>query len=321
MIMATNELHVVFGATGGAGSAIVRELVRRGKRVRAVNRSGKTDIGSVEAVRADVLDAGSTRAAAEGATVVYNATNAPYTKWPELFPPMWQNVTEAAAHAGAKLVVVDNLYMYGTTNGSLTEDTPYRATGRKGMTRIKMAEQLMEAQRSGKVRVAVGRSADYFGPGITLSLFNDALFRKALAGKRVSGVANLDLPPTQAFIDDVGRGIVTLGEHDEAFGQIWHMPHAPAITQREFIRLIFNEAGQPPKIGRMSTWVFRLGGIAVPILRELAEMSYQYEQPFVVDSSKFERAFGVHPTPLPEAIRQTLDWVRQAEQIQPATAH
>lgn len=308
----TNELHVVFGATGGAGNAVVRELVARGKRVRAVSRSGRGAWdGEVEAVKADAADSAAARKAAQGATVVYNCTNAPYTRWPIEFPPLWASVTDAAAAAGARLVVTDNLYMYGPTAEPLTETTPYRATGRKGVTRIAMTEQLMEAHRSGKVRIAVGRSADYYGPGIHLALFNEAFFRKAIGGKKVQVMGNLDLPHVQSFIGDVGRGLVTLGEHDRAFGETWHLPVAAPITQRAFIRMIFEEAGQQPRIGRLPSAVMKAAGLVVPIARELAEMAYQYDLPFVVDSSKFERAFGITATSYRDGIRQTIAALRQ----------
>jgi len=320
--MNTQELHVVFGATGGAGSAVVRELVARGKRVRAVSRHGATNLPrEVEVFKGDAADIASAKQAAQGASVVYNCANAPYTKWPEQFPPLWRNVTEAAAAAGAKLVVADNLYMYGPSSAPLTEMTPHRATGRKGRTRIQMTEELMHAHQSGKVQVAVGRSADYYGPGISLAMFSDTAFRKALAGKRVSGMANLDLPHAQAFSDDVGRGLVTLAEHDEAFGEIWHMPHAPAITQREFITMMFEEAGQRPKISVLPAVLLRLAALVVPLMREIAEMAYQYEAPFVVDSSKFKRAFGIKPTPYREGIRRTLEWLREQPQAQVVVAH
>lgn len=317
-----NELHVVFGASGGAGSAVVRALVARGKQVRAVNRSGKGSFpAGVEMVRGDAADPVSARAAARGASVVYNCTNAPYTKWPTLFPPLWANVTDAAAYAGARLVVADNLYMYGPSDAPMTETTPYRAKTRKGETRIKMSEQLMDAHRSGKVQVAVGRAADYYGPGVTLSLYSDAMFRKALAGKNVQAAGNSNLPHTLSYIDDVGEGLATLGEHDRAFGEIWHLPVAPAITQRQFLTLLFEEAGQPPRISSLPSIVFKIAGLVVPIARELAELSYQYDAPFIVDSSKFERAFGVSATPYREGIRRTLAWVRAQPQTSAAPAH
>src|SRR5512147_1575187 len=152
------EQHVIFG-TGPVGLSVMNELVRKGKRVRVVNRSGKANVPTgVEVVKGDASDPASTRAICIGATVVYNCTNPPYTQWLELFPPMQAAVIDGAASAGAKLIVMENLYMYGPTGGkTLTEELPFHPTPRKGATRAKMAQDLMAAHRSGKVRVAAGR--------------------------------------------------------------------------------------------------------------------------------------------------------------------
>ena len=133
--------HVVLGAAGGTGSAVVRELAARGLRVRAVTRGGTSDTPEgVEQVAADVGTAEGARRACEGAAVVYHCAQPGYTKWPELFPPMTRAVIDGAAAAGAKLVFADNLYAYGTPDGPMTEETPQRARGKKGRTRIEMAD-------------------------------------------------------------------------------------------------------------------------------------------------------------------------------------
>src|SRR5579863_2597778 len=157
----SREIHVIFGA-GPLGAAIARELLAKGKRIRMVTRSGKGYIpAGVESIRGDATDPKTTREVCQGATVVYNCTNAPYTEWVRLLPPLQAGIVEGAAAAGAKLVSAENLYMYGPTHGKkLTEDLPYAATGHKGRIRAQLAETLMEAHKSGKVRVAIGRASD-----------------------------------------------------------------------------------------------------------------------------------------------------------------
>jgi uncharacterized protein YbjT (DUF2867 family) len=117
--MANQELHAIFG-TGPVGQAVARELVKRGKMVKMVNRSGKKPGGvpeGVTVVAGDVFDANAAKALAQGATHVYQCTNPPYDKWPEQFPTLQANTLEAAASVGAKYIVMENLYMYGDTNG------------------------------------------------------------------------------------------------------------------------------------------------------------------------------------------------------------
>lgn len=306
------ELHVVVGAGGGAGGAIVRELVARGKRVRAVGRSGKAAVPpGVEVVRGDATDPASAREFAAGAAVVYHAANVPYPEWAERFPPMMEALIAGAGAAGAKLVYVDNLYMYGKVAGPITEDLPATATTRKGALRARLAERLLAADRAGDVRAAIGRASDYYGPGAVNSLAGTQVFPAVVAGKRANWATNLDVPHSHAFVDDFARVLVTLGERDEALGEVWHAPAAEPLTGRRFIELAFAEAGQPPKIGVLSKPMVLLGGLFNPTIREFGEMTYQFETPFVVDGGKYRRAFGGEPTPHREAMRRTVGWFRQ----------
>jgi nucleoside-diphosphate-sugar epimerase len=133
----------------------------------------------------------------------------------------------------------------------------------------------------------------------------------ALQGKKASLIGNLDMPHSYTYLPDFGRALVVLGERDEALGQAWHVPNdRPDITQREFMNRVFKEIGLPPQMSGMGGTMMRLGGLFIPEAREGVEMMYEFEKPFVVDSSRFERAFGVKATPLEESIRATVAWHR-----------
>ena len=306
------ELHVVFG-TGPVGLAVTEELVAQGKRVRVVNRSGQADTPQgVEIATGDAANPENTGQLCQGAAVVYNCTNPPYDKWPELFPPLQAGVLEGAASAGAKLVVMENLYMYGPTHGKpMTEEMPYAATTRKGRTRAQMAQDLLAAHKQGKVRVAIGRASDFFGPRALLSAMGERVFYPALEGKAAQTVGKIDLPHTQSYIPDIGKGLVILGKQDEALGQAWHLPAPETVTARQFIDKVFAETEQEPKIQVAPKFLVRALGLFNPVMREMLEMLYEFEEPFILDHSKFDQAFGNHATPLDEAIKQTVDWFRQ----------
>lgn len=307
------SLHVVLGATGGTGSAVVRELVDRGHRVRAVNRGGDADVPEgVERLAADVSTAEGAKTAAAGADVVYHCAQPAYTRWPEEFPAMNERVLDGAAATGAKVVFADNLYMYGPIPGPLTEDTPQRATGRKGRTRIAMAARLLEAHRSGRVRTTMGRSSDYYGPRGVDSGAGELLFKPLLAGRTVRWLGSLDAPHTLSYLPDMARALVTLGERDEADGQAWHLPAAEPLTGRRFLELASAAAGQRPRIGTLSRAALRTAGLFRPAVREVLETAYQFERPFVVDAGRYQAAFGPFaPTPHAEALAATVDWFRQ----------
>jgi nucleoside-diphosphate-sugar epimerase len=305
--------RVVIGAGGGTGSAVVIELAGRDLRVRAVTRSGRGDVPEgVQQMAADVGTPEGARQACEGAAVVYHCAQPPYTKWPELFPPMTRAVLEGAAAAGAKLVFADNLYVYGAPDGPMREESPQRAKGEKGRTRIEMADAVLGAHAEGRLRVTVGRASDYYGPRGTASTVGENLMKPALRGKRTRWLGSLDQPHTLNYLEDMARALVTLGERDEADGQVWHLPAAEPLTGRQFLEMVFEEAGHPPKLGVASRPMIRIGGLVNPLLRELNETLYQFERPFVSDASKFQAAFGpFEPTPHPTAVRRTVDWFRR----------
>jgi len=310
-----NEFHVIFG-TGPVGLAVMRELLAQGKRVRLVNRSGIAVVPeSVEVVQSNAADPASTRQLCRDATVVYNCVNAPYTDWAAFLPPMHAAILQGAAAANAKLVVAENLYMYGPVSGSITEALPYHPTTRKGRVRAKMAEELMAAHRAGIVRATSGRASDFYGPGAgQQGIFGDRVIPPLLAGKTVSMLGKLDVPHTYTYISDFGKGLVLLGAHDEALGTTWHIPNAPTLTTRQMLTLFFEEAHLPPRMGSVPDLMVRTLGLFNPLLREVAEMLYEFNEPFVVESSKFVQAFGDIATPHREAIRQTLEWYRRRTQ-------
>jgi nucleoside-diphosphate-sugar epimerase len=307
------ELHVIFG-TGAVGMSVMDELIRRGRRrVRMVNRSGRARVPhGVEVVGGDATDEAFAREASEGASVVYFALNPPYDKWPELFPPLQAGVLEGAASAGAKLVAMENLYMYGPTQGRpLTEDLPHAPNTRKGRVRARMSEELMEAHSSGRVRIAIGRASDYFGPRVLVSAAGEQVFGRAVQGKSAQLAGDPDQPHTYSYAPDIGKGLVVLAEREEALGQTWHLPSPETLTTRQFVELIFEEVGKPARVQAAPKILLRAIGLFNPGIRETIEMLYEFEEPFVVDHSKFEEAFGEQATPLREAIRGTVRWYRE----------
>jgi nucleoside-diphosphate-sugar epimerase len=126
----------------------------------------------------------------------------------------------------------DNLYAYGPVDESLTETLPHRATGPNGRTRAEIAEALLRAHEAGRIRATIGRSSDFFGPHAHLSTVGDRVFARALEGKPAQVLGNPDVPHTVTYIEDFARALVTLGEREEALGQVWHVPNPESVTIR-----------------------------------------------------------------------------------------
>jgi nucleoside-diphosphate-sugar epimerase len=310
---AADQLDVVLGATGGAGGALVRELAGRGHRVRAVSRKPAPDLPEgVEPLAADAADPAQTRTACQGATVVYHCVQPPYQRWAAEFPPLTQSIADATAAAGARLVYADNLYAYGPVDGPITEDLPAQPTTNKGRIRALMAERLLAAHRSGTLQVAIARSSDYYGPGGANSVVGDILFGAAVEGKRARWMGRVDLPHSLNYLQDVARALIILGARPEALGEVWHLPAAEPVTGRGFVELIAAALGGPVKVTATSRLALRLAGLLDPRARETTEMLYQWERPFVLDASKFQRAFGpLEPTPHQQAVATTVAWFQQ----------
>jgi nucleoside-diphosphate-sugar epimerase len=309
-----SETHVIFGS-GPLAQAVMRALLQDGQAVRMINRSGKrpADVPEqVEMLGGDAYSTDFTRQAARGAAVVYQCAQPPYHQWPEKFPPLQAAILEGAAANQARLIVGENLYMYGDTHGTpMTESTPVQAHTRKGKTRAQMSEALLAAHRSGRVQVSMARGADFYGPGVLESALGERAILPALQGKAASLVGKLDLPHTYTYISDFGKAMVILGQHEEALGQAWHVPNPPALTQRELMTLFFQEIGLSPKMSGMGKTMMAIGGLFVSGARETVEMMYEFEQPFLVDSSKFTRAFSMQGTSHQEAVQATVSWYRR----------
>ena len=309
--MSTN--HVVLG-TGAIGRAIAEELIKRGESVRMVNRSGKMveAPAGVEIKAADLFDQTQVKEVTRGAKVVYQSAQPDYATWQEKFPPLQKSIIDGLTGSNTKLVLVENLYMYGITNGvPMTEDTPHNAHTKKGKVRSEMSKAAFEAHRAGKVKVTAARGADFFGEWGLPSSMGERAFYPLLQGKAAQLIGRIDIPHTHTYIKDFGKTLVTLGARDEADGQAWHVPNdLPNMTQSEMIRMFAEEAGVEPKMSGMGRMMMWIGSFFIPEAKESLEMMYEFEQPFIVDSSKFEKTFGMKATTMREAMKATVAWYK-----------
>jgi nucleoside-diphosphate-sugar epimerase len=302
------QLHVILG-TGALGQSVMRELLTHNVQIRMVNRSGKGMVPKgVELVAANAYNPELVVAVTQGATVVYQCAQPDYTQWPTLFPKLQDSIVQGVATNGAKLIVGDNLYMYGPVKGAMHEDLPNAATTRKGRTRAQMTEALLKAHEQGLIQVAIARGSDFYGSGVLNSAMGDRIFPAVLAGKAAEGIGNLDALHTYTFIDDFGKALVILGKYEKALGQIWHVPNAETVSTRQFLTIAFQQAGYPPKMNETGKLMMRLGGLFIAGARETVEMMYEFEEPFVVNHNKYVQAFGNHSTPLETGIARTLAW-------------
>ena len=299
------ELHVVVGA-GPLGRAVVRAQHAAGKRVRVVTRSGRVWVpDGVEVMAADATDPAAARRACQGAAVVYHCAATPYATWPQTLPAIMDGIITGAGAADARLVYGDNLYCYGPVTGPLTEDLPWRASGPNGGSGRRWPRRCWRRTRP-------GRWAPPSGAPATSSARRCGSRSWGTGCSRQPWPAARPMPHTYSFMDDTAAALLVLAEREAALGEVWHVPNAETLTTRRVVELVFQQAGTAPRL-RVAP---KLGILAVslvnPTMRAVRERLYQTQRPFVVDHSKYERAFGAAPTPTPEAIGRTLDWYRSS---------
>jgi nucleoside-diphosphate-sugar epimerase len=309
--MTARQLHVVFGA-GQVGRALVASLARQDKAVRVVSLHRPPALPEgVDSRVADVTDHEAAADAAKGASIIYQCLNAPYTKWPERFPPLQRGVMAAAERADALLVTLENVYGYGPTGGTpMTEETPLAPTTVKGQTRVAMTRELLAASDAGRIRIAIGRASDFFGAGVTQSTLGEHVFGKALAEKKADFIGNPDLLHTYSYVPDIAIGLATLGADERAIGQVWHLPGPETVTTRALMDMVAREVGHPVGIRNVPRPVLAVLGLVNPLMKGLAEMSYEFEAPFVLDTTKYQSTLGSDVTPLRDAVAATVAWYR-----------
>ncbi len=302
------QLHVVVGA-GQVGPLLARRLVVRGHRVRIVRRRPPPDErGALEWARGDVTDRVFADQTFRGAHAVYHCANPASFRW-EGLGTLARAIREAAGRAGARLVVLDNLFMFGRPRGGpLTEDHPHQPCSRKGETRARLTRELFEAHRRGEVRATVGYAGDFFGPGASdqVAIFGARFLQSLRRGRRVVVLGDPDQPHAYAYLPDVAEGLAVLGEHEGALGRGWHLPTAWNGSTRALIARFAAALGRPPKLLRVPSALLRFGGLINRTLREAAEMTYQWECPYVVDDRRFRETFGLEPTAIERAVSETL---------------
>ena len=309
-------MHVVFGAAGALGAAIVQNLAQQNKAVRAVvrdvGRARKVLPSSTEILVADVSKPDSIKPAFQNASVIYHCVNVSYDKWTEVMPLVTGNILEGAIETQANVVFPGNVYVYGRFQKvPATEDHALAATAKKGKLRITLERKLMDAHSDGKVKVVIPRFPDYYGPNVTNKLMKP-IFMAALSGKKAGWVGNLDVRHDLVFIEDAAAACIMLGETASAYGEVWHVPGAGSIMGREFINMAFRAAGNKPNIGLLSGRSIRVAGLINSDAREMIELMYEFEEPLVLDGSKFSTKFPLFKyTSHEEGIRKTISWFHQ----------
>jgi len=299
---------VIFGY-GPTGRAAAERLLAAGRDVIVAQRHAPPALPQgARFVACDALDRDAVvRTAALGDQMVV-AIGFVYRGdvWREAWPKAMQNFVAACEASGARMVFLDNLYMYGPQTAPLVETMPLTDFGKKPAVRAEATRICMEACAAGRARIAALRAPDFYGPGVTLSYLGDASIGAMAKGKAALVIGSPDVPHDYAYVPDIARAATTLLDApDAAFGQAWHVPCAPTRTTRQILELAADALGQRLRLRAAPEALIGPLGVFVPFLKERKEMGFTFDRPYRVDSSKFAKAFWSDATPFEEGVRKT----------------
>ena len=309
----TTNFHVVVGA-GVIGAGVATRLADAGARVLVVTRSGNgPDHPNIERIAADATDAGRLAAVASGAATIFNCANPPYPKWAEQWPPLSTSLIAAAEATGARLVAISNLYGYAADSSPMRATDELDPPTRKGAIRAATWHEALAAHEAGRIETTEVRASDFIGPGVGANgHVGDRFVPRVLAGKSVSVLGRSDVVHSWTYVDDVVTTLVAVAGDDRAFGRAWHVPTGAPLTVEQLAAAFASAAGIPPvEVKTIPPTLLKLAGIVSPMVRELPELLYQFERPFVIDATDTTEAFDIVATPLTEQLRATIESYRR----------
>lgn len=304
------KLHTILGAGGAVGSQLL-PLLQNKEKVRLVSRKAQSS-ANVEGIAADLTNYQQTLNAVKGSDIVYLLVGLAYDIriWKEAWPKIMSNAIDACKASGCKLIFFDNVYMYGHVNGLMTEGTPFNPISKKGEIRASIATQLLNEIKAGNLRASIARAADFYGPvGFTTSVPNILVFKNLRKHNRAQWMVNAKTQHSFTYVPDAAQALYMLANREDSFGQTWHMPTANnPLTGEAFIKEAAREMNTKESYFVISKGMMRIAGLFDRQIKELVEMAYQNEFPYLFDSSKFNKAFNFQPLSYQQGIKETAKW-------------
>jgi len=304
-------MQTILGSGGAIGIELAKALKEYTNDILLVSRNPKKVNTTDKLISADLLKISDVKKAVQGSKVDYVTVGFPYSLkiWKKNWPILISNVIEACKEHNSKLVFFDNIYMYDSNFlDGMKEDTPINPPSNKGEIRAKIAKMIMDEVKTGKLKTLIARSADFYGPSIqNTSMLTETVFKNLSNGKRANWMGSVNFKHSFTYTPDAGKATAILGNAEDAFNQVWHLPTAAdPFTGRKWIELIAKEMGVKPKYQTAPKFMLRILGLFIPIMKEMVEMIYQYDRNYVFDSSKFEKRFDFKPTPYIDGIKEII---------------
>ncbi len=300
----------ILGAKGRVGHATAKAFITAGYHVIAVSRTGSAIKGLERAEHraADALDRDALSRATRGAEIVFNGLNPPYTAWRGQCERLARNVMAAVKMHGALHLFPGNVYNFGAPMPcELRSDLAQKPSTRKGAIRVEMERIFEREAEANGVRTIILRAGDFFGTAGTGSWF-DLVVTSKLGKNSFTYPGPLTLKHAWTYLPDLAATFVRLAETGDtvrAF-ETFHFP-GHNVTGAELKVAMERAAGTDLKISGLPWPVLKIGGLVIPMWREIAEMRYLWEEAHSLVSSDLADQIGPIPhTPLDTAVHQTL---------------
>jgi nucleoside-diphosphate-sugar epimerase len=304
-------MQTILGANGTIGSVLAKELRSYTDKIRLVSRNPEKINESDELFPTDLSDAAMVEKAISGSDIVYLVVGLEYkTKiWEEKWPKLMRAVLDACIKHNARLVFFDNVYMYDINAIShMTEESEINPTSKKGVVRKQIAQMITDEVKAGKLMALIARSADFYGPHNEKSFITEMVYKNIKKGKAANWFIDADKKHSFTFTPDAARATALLGNTDDAYNQVWHLPtDKNTLTGREMIELYAKEMNSITKVSPMPRWLLAILGMFIPVLKEMREMMYQYDRDYFFDSSKFDKKFDFKTTSYQEGVKFTVE--------------
>ncbi len=177
---------------------------------------------------------------------------------------------------------------------------------KKGKIRAAIAQMILDEVAKGTLTALIARSADFYGPNANNNI-TQMIIDKFKKGKKADWLASVDKIHNFTYTPDAGKATALLGNTADAYNQVWHLPTShEKINGKQWIEAIAKEMNVQPKYQVLPVWMMSILGIFMPQIKEISDISYQSDRDYFFDSSKFEKRFGITPTPLEIGIRETV---------------
>ena len=312
-----SKKYLVLGATGGMGYAFTHELLQQGIvtdiLVRNREKAKKLFLNNplLNIHIGDVQDAGILQDVASGMDIIFHGINFPYQHWYKLMQPVTALVIDTARQNGSTILFPGNIYAYGNIDGPIREETIPQPTTNKGKLRLEVENMLEEATKDGQCSVINLRLPDFWGPNVTNGLIKP-LFGNAAQGKPMAWMVQADVPHQFVYTPDAAKLFYMLSMES-------HMPSyfvmnyggkvVPSVAV--LAKDISTVAGSPNRLKIFSKTTLNILGWFVPVVRELNENIYQFENCIKLDDAKVRLKYPeFEETHFDDALRETINWYR-----------